>query len=127
MFNTMLPTVCQSCEGAVPVEYRWLGAPAECPRCGRQTIPVMPVGAEYPIREYELSFAGFNQLLGSGDRSVKKFLKDGYGYSLVATAAGARVVNEGKEAIDIAWLHARIQDDAAQQREIYGLAMMLWR
>jgi hypothetical protein len=37
------------------------------------------------------------------------------------------VVNGQKEAIDIAWLHERIQEDEAQRREIYGIAMSLWR
>lgn len=125
--ETMLPTVCQSCAGAIPVEYRWLGAPADCPHCLRATIPVMTPGTAYPPTGYELSFGDFLQLLRSGDRSVRRFLADSYRYSLAASTVGPRVMNERQEVVDIAWLHGRIQEDATRRHEIYAMAMSLWR
>lgn len=122
-----LPTVCQSCAGVIPVRHRWLGAVVDCPHCLRATIPVMMPGTAYPPTGYELSFRDFVQLLGSGDHTVTRFLADAYGYTIAASAVGPRVVNERQEAIDISWLHERIQEDVTRSREIYGIAMSLWR
>ena len=123
----MLPTVCQRCAGAMPVRYRWLGAPADCPHCLGTTVPVMKPGKSYPPTGYELSFHDFVELLRSRDRGVKEFLARWYGYSLDASVDSPRVVNGQAEAIDFAWLHERIQEDVPRRQEIHDIAMSLWR
>ena len=109
------------------MDYRWLGAPADCPQCQRTTIPIMPIGSSYPRIEFELRYADFVQLLGSADPSVKKFIKSSFGYTVKTTDRKPRILNEKQEVIDAAWLHDRIQDDPIQRRELYGIAMSLWR
>ena len=81
----------------------------------------------YPPTGYELSFASFVELLRSGDRSVKRFLSQSYGYSLARSPSASGVTNDRQECIDLAWLHQRIQEDSTQRRELYGIAMGLWR
>ena len=125
--DTTLPTVCQSCAGAMPVRYRWFGAPADCPHCLRATIPVLAPGTVYPPTGYELRFHDFVQLLRSGDRTVARFLADAFGYSVDRSAGVPLIMNDRQEAIEISWLHDRIQENVAQRREIHGIAMALWR
>lgn len=123
----LAPTICPKCSKPLPVGFKWLGAPVTCRQCLSATVPVMPEGAVYPLSGYELRYGDFEQLLQSNDESVRMFLQHRFGYVNGSGQERARVLNPQREAIDLYWLHERIQDNSTLQRELYDIAMSLWR
>ena len=126
MQNTA-PTICPRCSKPAPVPFRWLGSIAQCKQCLAAVVPVMPEGAAYPPSGYELRYGDFQMLLQSGEASVQWFLTHRFGYANRSTREHVRVLNAQQEAIDPIWLHERIQDSTTLQRELYDVAMSLWR
>jgi hypothetical protein len=87
----------------------------------------MPDAAVYPDTGWEISYDGFLGLLRSADASVRRFLETHYGYSIVGEGRRPRILNAKREVLDPAWVHEMVQEDPSLQREIYGIAMSLWR
>jgi hypothetical protein len=125
----MVQTVCQSCGAKMRTEYVRLGAVADCRECQRATIPTIPDGGRYPKTEYEITFANFRYLLENVDYrpAVAPQMAEWFGYKVADTSAGILLVNPAGEALDLLWVHLRIQADDSRQRAIYQLAMSLWR
>ena len=106
---------------------RWLGSVVRCKDCLAAIVPYMPQGAAYPPSGYELRYGDFVTLLQSGEATMQWFLTHRFGYANRSTRELARVLNAQQEAIDPIWLHERIQDSSTLQRELYDIAMSLWR
>jgi hypothetical protein len=100
-----------------------------CPSCAQRIRPEVPVGTEYPDTGYGITLEHFRQLLDNGvARPVMSALLDRwYGYEIGSDAGLPTVQTRAGDRVDIMELHREIQGDPTRQRELYGVAMSLWR
>ncbi len=109
--------------------YIWLGSTAECRKCWQITVPIVPVGGKIPGHGSEITYRDFCYLLENPDYRVivTPLIAEWFGYKIVETPAGVRMMNPAGEALDTLWIHLRIQNDGPRHRVLYQLAMSLWR
>ena len=93
-----------------------------------RTTPTVPVGATYPVTQWELTFADFQQLLASPDSraQIAPLLRSWFGYS-ISGGSSAGIAGPTGDPIDPLSVHIKIQDDSGKQFALYQLAMSLWR
>jgi hypothetical protein len=129
MATRTVETACPSCGMAMTTAYVRLGTAIRCPGCSEIAIPEMSKGASHPDTGFEISYYDFWYFLEcpSYRKSVAPLMAEWFRYDVADTAAGVRLVNAGGEALDTLWVHLRIQADHLKQRELYGVAMGLWR
>lgn len=119
---------CPACGSDLVVPYVMLGAPVECPSCGETVVPTMPVGSAYPKTRYEITYLDFQQLLGYDYRTdIGELLARWFDYGVTGEEGSTVVLSSQGEPVDLLDLHLRIQQDPAKQRELYRVAMGLWR
>jgi hypothetical protein len=120
---------CPKCGRRRVVAHRRLGLVMACDGCGRETIPQVPEGTRYPDTGYELTFHDFRQLVAQDTRAagIRRLLREWFGYRVLRRGGACRVMDGAQANVDLLALHLRIQDDATRQRELYNVAMDLWR
>ena len=106
-----------------------LGSSVECPACGASVIPEVPVGTNYPITSYEITFRDFCQLLTYPPHRphVLPFLREWFGYDAPLVPGGFSILTADGSAVPPLAVHQRIQSDAQRQYDLYQTAMSLWR
>lgn len=124
----VVTVACPHCSATFEIEYIRLGAAAPCPTCGQVDVAEVPVGGTYPMRDYEMTFRSFMQLISFEPyrKEVEPWLlsrglvpgEPGHATTLIRTD-GMPV-----EPLDA---HLEIQADPHAQREIYQVAMSVWR
>ena len=125
----VLATVaCPECAGTFEIEYVRLGAGASCPLCGQTVVAEVPKGGAYPMRDYEMTFRSFMQLISfEGYRGeVSPFLRS-LGFALFGSQEDTLIEREDGTPVDPLEAHLQIQGDTQSQRDIYQVAMSVWR
>jgi hypothetical protein len=124
-----IQVACPRCGKPGVVAYRRLGLVTDCAGCGRKTIPLVPLGTSFPDTGRELTFEDFCQLLAQDTRAagIRRLLGEWFGYRVRRQGGTCRIVDGARAPVDLQALHLRIQDDKTKQRELYNIAMALWR
>ena len=120
---------CPRCASEFQVSYLELGSVETCSSCLHDVVPEVVLGSSIDPTGRELSFRDFLQLLRSpaSRESVAPLLRSWFGYSISGESSRPIVFNERSEAIDLLWLHLKVQSNQAHQAELYNTAMNLWR
>lgn len=120
---------CTSCRTPLSVPYEWAGMAVTCPACGQETRLEAREGRHDGGSGYAVSFDDFVRLL-----HVEAWR--GEVHPVVARLLGCSVEeHEGRfilrapdgSVMPYEAAHLRIQGSAASQRELYQLAMSVWR
>jgi hypothetical protein len=122
---------CANCSAEFEVSYWRSGSAYPCPVCSRAT-PIDPDHVRaYAPSGYEVTFRDFVRLVTDHEYrgTILPLLREWFGLEIVSSGPGGEVRFRDAEgdvhgAFDV---HARIQNDAARQRELYNNAMTLWR
>jgi sarcosine oxidase delta subunit len=125
----VLATVaCPYCDAEYEIEYVRLGAPSKCPACGEAGVAEVPVGGRYPMRNYEMTFRSFEQLISFEPyrKEVEPFLLS-RGLHPSQPGPDTTLIRATGEPIGLLEAHLEIQSDPYAQREIYQVAMSVWR
>lgn len=119
---------CGDCLAASIIPYKMLGARIPCPVCGSMSVFKVQIGMLYPDTGYEIRFSDFSHLVKySGyDKVVRKFFQD-RGYKILGTGDDVEFKSDAGETIELLAMHLQIQDDPLLQRELYQVAMSVWR
>lgn len=126
---SVLATVaCPHCDADFEIEYVRLGAAAPCPSCGEVGVADVPVGGRYPVRDYEMTFRSFVQLVSVEPyrREVEPFLLS-RGLHPSQPGPETSLIRSDGRPVDLLEAHLEIQADPHAQREIYQVAMSVWR
>lgn len=125
----VLATVaCPHCEATFELEYVRLGAVAPCPSCGQHGIADVPTGGAYPRRDYEMTFKSFMQLVSFEPYrdKVGPFMRM-CGLVLLGLEEDTRLERQDGTPVDMLEAHLELQSDEQSQRDIYQVAMSVWR
>jgi len=125
----VLTTVaCPYCDAEHEMEYVRLGAPSKCPTCGELGVAEVPAGARYPARDYEMTFRSFEQLVSFEPyrKEVEPFLLS-RGLHPSAPGPHMSLIRADGSPVGLLEAHLEIQADPYAQREIYQVAMSVWR
>lgn len=127
--NPSIHFPCPECSETIAVPYVLLGVPRSCSFCGQTVVPKVPVGAAYPTTRFELTFLDFEQLIRANDRKheIGRLLARWFDYEILGVGDASKVRSREGEEVDIVELHQIIQKDPEKQRQVYGVAMDLWR
>lgn len=119
---------CPHCDQTFQLEYVRLGAVAKCPVCGQEGIAKVPRGGVYPKRDYEMTFQSFMQLISFGPyrKEVGPFLR-ACGLVVLGFDEDTRLEREDGTPVDMLEAHLGIQADLQRQRDVYQVAMRVWR
>jgi hypothetical protein len=120
---------CPGCGAMIEVPYVLLGAPRTCASCGQRATPKLPTGAVYPSTGFAITFLDFDQLVRATDRkhAVGRLLERWFGHQIQGVGDSVVVRSRRGESVDLVNLHLEIQKDSEKQRQLYGIAMALWR
>lgn len=121
--------VCQNCGSSFEFPFERLGTAMRCEKCLNYTIPIVPVGTQYPKTGFAMSYTDFRYLIEYAPYRAKtgKLIKEWFDYSIVSVGEEIHIVNDQEESIDLLWLHLRIQSSSDLQKKLYQTAMALWR
>lgn len=125
----VLATVaCPYCDAEYQIEYVRLGASSKCPACSETGVAEVPVGARYPMRDYEMTFRSFAQLVSFEPyrKEVEPFLLS-RGLHPSQPGPETSLIRSDGRPVDLLEAHLEIQADPHAQREIYHVAMSVWR
>ena len=101
----------------------------ECKKCFADMVPIIPGGGSYPLGGYSMSYRNFKKLLvdTSQYNEVKQSLKDWFGFEVSFDGEDLLVFNDRGEAIDLLWLHLKVQADEEKKRRAYNFLHTAWR
>jgi hypothetical protein len=126
---SVLATVaCPYCDTEFEIEYVRLGAAGPCPFCGEVGVAEVPAGGRYPMRDYEMTFRSFVQLISfeAYRKEVEPFLLS-RGLHPNEPGPHTSLIRSDGRPVDLLEAHLEIQSDPDAQREIYRVAMSVWR
>lgn len=120
---------CTSCRTQLSASYEWAGMAVTCPGCGEQTRLEIREGRHISTSGYAVSFDDFVRLLHAEAwrreahpvvaRVLGCSIEEHQGRFILRAPDGAVIPYEAA--------HFQIQGSPASQRELYQLAMRLWR
>ncbi len=125
----VLATVaCPHCHHTFDMEYVRLGALAPCPSCKAPGIADIPRGGTYPMRDYEMTFRSFMQLISFEPYrdKVGPFMRM-MGMIVLGYDEDARLERQDGTPVDPLEAHLELQTGEQSQRDIYQVAMSVWR
>ena len=124
----VITVACPYCDSEYEIEYVRLGAPSKCPACGQSGVAEIPAGARYPMRDYEMTFRSFAQLISFEPyrKEVEPFLLS-HGLHPSQPGPDTSLIRSDGSPIDLLEAHLEIQADPHAQRAIYQVAMSVWR
>jgi hypothetical protein len=123
----MAPALCNHCGARTRIEYIRLGAPIRCTSCDREFVAAVPGGERYPVTQWHITYADFQQLVGerSYRTAIEPLLGAWFDLRIVDRINDVSLVTgEGTE-LDPLALHLRIQADPEKQYALYQCAMSL--
>jgi len=116
---------CQHCLCGFDAPYRQLGLSFLCPHCKKDTVLSRESVISYRATGWEVSFLDFLPLVSLGKKTILSLLEK-FGYKrteqeplLFQNAKGETLTPER--------VHLQIQNDAANQHDLYQTAMSIWR
>lgn len=91
--------------------------------------PLVPIGTEYPATESEIAYKDFDQLLRvpAYKPEIGRLLAQWFGFEIAGEGDSAVVRSRHGEPVDPLDLHQRIQKDPTKRKELYRVAIGLWR
>jgi len=124
-----IQVVCQNCGSSLEIPYVRLGTSSRCEHCLQYTVPNIPAGAQMPETGNALSYSDFRGLTEYAPYRIKieQLVAEWFDYSVTSIGRDIHVLNNQEEAIDLLWLHLRIQASSDLQKKLYQTAMALWR
>lgn len=124
----VVTVACPYCDAEYEMEYVRLGAAGACPSCGEIGVAEVPPGGRYPMRDYEMTFKSFAQLVSFEPyrKEVEPFLLSRGLHPSMPGPETTLIRSDGRP-VDLLEAHLEIQHDPHAQREIYQVAMSVWR
>ena len=124
-----IKVVCQNCSSSLEIPYVRLGTSMRCENCSQYTVPNVPVGAQFPETGNTLSYSDFRGLIENAHyrSKVGKLITQWVDYSVITEGQDIHILNDQEEAIDLLWLHLRIQASSDLRKKLYQTAMALWK
>ena len=124
----LVTVACPQCSGTFETEYVRLGAGVTCASCGQMVVAEVAKGAAYPMRDYEMTFRSFAQLISFEPyrKEVAPFLRT-CGFALFGTDEDTLIERENGTPVEPLEAHLEIQGDPQRQRDIHQVAMSVWR
>jgi hypothetical protein len=100
----------------------------KCEQCFASMVPYVPTGGTYPSSGYKTSFRDFKDLLTDNQpqNEIRAALREWFGYEVSDEGEDLLVLNERGEAIDLLWLHLRLQSEPERQYRVYGERWKAW-
>lgn len=120
---------CPRCALEFQLPYRELGSVMTCSSYLHDVVPDVVIGVSIGANGRELSFRDFLQLVRdpASREAVAPLLRAWFRYSISGESSRPIIFNKRDEAIDLLWLHLKVQSDQTHHAELYNTAMNLWR
>ncbi|MES2934936.1 MAG: hypothetical protein V4805_15765 [Pseudomonadota bacterium] len=120
---------CMQCNAKIAAAYDWRGMTVTCPACSQQLVLEYGIGQAISDSGYAISFTDFCNLLAvdgwwqAAHPVVARML-----HCAIEKLHNKFVLKQDDGAlIPLEIAHLSIQSDPVKQREMYGVAMNLWR
>lgn len=123
-----MPLYCNTCNATLDAGYEWIGLSVTCPLCLASTV-LRPRPGQGVVSEYELTYDQFISLLtvDSWRQEARPFVGRILGCSVKSRGEGFVLEMSDGAVMPPEVAHLRIQGNAESQRDLYGLAMGMWR
>ena len=120
---------CPKCETIISVSYSYLGVQIECPKCCTISPCEHTNIINWEMSGYEIPYDKFVELLNSdsGRKAISSKIEKWFKCKIVNQNDKVLIYNNNNDVLLPLEIHFSIQNQRYRRKDIYQLAMSIWR